>query len=64
MDYIRVTLKGIVGIEVPISRIEGKWKASQNRTSADRRGVVDGLENLDTPESLAMKALVAKVAPK
>ena len=63
-DYIRTVLKGIVGIEVPIRRIEGKWKTSQNRTSADRRGVVAGLEKLDTRESLAMKELVEKVDRK
>ena len=63
-DYIRAVLKGIVGIELPIRRIEGKWKTSQNRTSADRRGVVAGLEKLGTPESLAMKKLVEKTEPK
>ena len=63
-DYIRAVLKGIVGIEVPIRRIEGKWKTSQNRTPADRRGVVAGLEKLNTRESLAMKELVEKMDEK
>jgi transcriptional regulator len=63
-DYIGAVMKGIVGVEVPIRRMEGKWKTSQNRTSADRRGVVRGLEELDTPESQAMKELVEKVDPK
>jgi transcriptional regulator len=35
-------VKGIIGIEIPITRIEGKWKMSQNRPEADRRGVVAG----------------------
>jgi transcriptional regulator len=60
-DYIRTQLKGIVGLELPIRRLEGKWKVSQNRTEADRAGVIEGLSKLDTPESLAMKALVEKV---
>jgi transcriptional regulator len=41
--YIEAQLKGIVGLEIEIARIEGKWKVSQNRPAADRRGVVEGL---------------------
>ena len=36
-------LKGIVGFSLPITRLEGKWKMSQNRPAQDRAGVVDGL---------------------
>lgn len=43
-DYIAGQLKGIVGIEMPISRIEGKWKVSQNRKDQDRTGVSRGLK--------------------
>jgi len=60
-DFIRTQLKGIVGLELPIQKLEGKWKVSQNRTERDRNGVVDGLAKLNTPESLAMKALVEEV---
>jgi transcriptional regulator len=42
-DYIAAQIRGIVGIEIPIGRIEGKWKVSQNRSAADRAGVVAGL---------------------
>ena len=42
-DYIDMMLRAIVGIEIEISRIEGKAKVSQNRTDADRAGVVSGL---------------------
>lgn len=41
-DFIVAQMKGIVGIEIPITRIEGKWKMSQNRPEADRVGVLDG----------------------
>ena len=46
--YIDGQLAGIVGLEVTITRVEGKAKLSQNRSDADRRGVVAGLhsENL------------------
>ncbi len=42
-DYIESQIKGIVGLEIGIAEIEGKWKVSQNRPVADRRGVVQGL---------------------
>jgi transcriptional regulator len=39
--------KAIVGIEIAVDRLEGKWKLSQNRSAADQRGVIAGLEQLD-----------------
>lgn len=57
-DFIKSQLKGIVGLELSIQRLEGKWKVSQNRTASDRKGVIEGLSKLDTPESRAMKTLV------
>ncbi len=51
-DYIDVMLRGIVGIEVQIARIEAKAKLSQNRDAADRAGVVEGLrESGDVTEA-------------
>jgi len=41
--FVATQLKGIVGIEIPIARIEGKWKVSQNRPAVDQAGVVAGL---------------------
>ena len=41
--FVAAQIKGIVGIEIPIDRIEGKWKVSQNRSAADQAGVVAGL---------------------
>lgn len=43
-NYIAAQLRGIVGIEMPISTIEGKWKVSQNRLEIDRKGVISGLQ--------------------
>jgi transcriptional regulator len=40
--FVTAQLRGIIGVEIPISRLEGKWKMSQNRPGADKRGVVDG----------------------
>lgn len=42
-EYIRGQLRGIVGIEIHVTRVEGKAKLSQNRSDADRRGVIEGL---------------------
>lgn len=42
-DFLASQIKGIVGIELAITRIEGKWKMSQNRPEADRVGVAAGL---------------------
>ncbi|WP_378942835.1 FMN-binding negative transcriptional regulator [Mesorhizobium sp. ANAO-SY3R2] len=42
--YIAAQMKGIVGLEIEITEIEGKWKVSQNRPVADRVGVAEGLE--------------------
>ena len=59
-DYIASQIRGIVGLEMNIERLEGKWKVSQNRSERDRAGVANGLGELDTTDSLAMKALVEK----
>ncbi len=42
-DFIAAQMRAIVGIEIAITRIEGKWKVSQNRNAADRQGVAAGL---------------------
>jgi transcriptional regulator len=58
-DYISNLLDAIVGFELPIRRLEGKWKVSQNRNDRDRQAVMEGLERLNTPAALTMKDLVA-----
>jgi len=44
-DYIATQMKSIIGIEIPIDRIEGKWKMSQNKDESDRTGVVNGMRS-------------------
>jgi transcriptional regulator len=41
-DFVAMQMRAIVGVEIPVSRIEGKWKMSQNRPEADRAGVIAG----------------------
>jgi transcriptional regulator len=57
-EFVAAQIKGIVGIEIPIRAIEGKWKVSQNRPAADRAGVVGGLRAEGDAASLAMAELV------
>jgi transcriptional regulator len=57
-DYVAGQLRGIVGIEIVIDAIDGKWKVSQNRADADRLGVADGLKAQGDDVSLAMAAIV------
>ena len=58
--FIAAQLGGITGIELPIDRIEGKWKASQNQPEQNRKGVALGLRGDDAAS--AMAALVEKGA--
>jgi transcriptional regulator len=51
-DFVQGMLRGIVGIALPITRLEGKIKMSQNRPAADQAGVIDGLR-LDGKPDLA-----------
>jgi transcriptional regulator len=44
-DYVAGQLRAIVGLEVAISRVEAKWKLSQNRPEGDRLGVVAALDD-------------------
>ena len=57
-SFIAGLLGGIVGVEIEIEQIHGKWKASQNRSAADRQGVEAGLRDEGGNEEMAQ--LVAR----
>jgi transcriptional regulator len=57
-SFIRAQLKGIVGLRLPITRIEGKRKMSQNRSAGDRAGVAAGLAASDRAFERAAAALI------
>ncbi len=57
-DYIDGLCRAIIGFEIRLSRIEGKWKLSQNRPLHDRLGVINGLRAQDDETSLKMAELV------
>lgn len=56
--FIRAQLRGIIGLRLPITRLEGKRKVSQNRTDEDRAGVVMGLAASDHPTDRAVAGLI------
>jgi transcriptional regulator len=60
-DFIRGQLKGIVGFALPITRLEGKWKMSQNRPAEDRAGVIEGLAREGGPAEQAVSRIVREV---
>ena len=60
-DFIASQMKAIVGLEIVITQIEGKWKMSQNRPLPDRAGVIAGLSDPDDPHAQpAMGEIVAQ----
>ena len=62
-EFIASQLKGIVGFRLAITRLEGKWKMSQNRPVADRLGVVEALKRDHDPAATAVAELVAATLP-
>jgi len=59
-DFIAGMLKAIVGFELPIARLEGKWKMSQNRPAADRAGTIAGLTAEGGEKDAAVADIVAR----
>ncbi len=57
-DYIQAQLRGIVGLRMPVTRLEGKRKMSQNRNAADRTGVVEGLSASERPSDSEVAPLI------
>jgi len=57
-DYIDKQLGAIIGLEIPITRLIGKWKVSQNRPAQDRDGVVEGLLQEGGHSAAAIASLV------
>ena len=57
--YLTGQLRAIVGVEVEISRVEAKWKLSQNRSDADQDGVVAGLAEQTAPGAGGVRAAMA-----
>lgn len=57
-DYIASMLRGVVGFALPIQRLEGQWKLSQNRNANDRAGVQQGLAACPHSRERELAALI------
>jgi transcriptional regulator len=57
-DYAAGMVRGIIGFAIPIARLEGKFKLSQNRSAVDRRLVVAALRDENDPGASAVAALM------
>lgn len=58
--YLDIMRKSIIGIEIEITELEGKYKMSQEMRAGDRKGVVAGFGKLGTETGTAMSAIVAE----
>jgi transcriptional regulator len=61
--YVASMLNGIVGIEIAVSRLDGKFKLSQNRPTADRPRIIAALERREDAESRAVAQLMREREP-
>ena len=61
-DFVKGQLRGLVGFEIQISDIEGKWKVSQNKNEADKTGVASGLLDENTTNASEISKFVIERA--
>ena len=59
-NFVDGLLGAIVGIEIPVHRLVGKWKVSQNRPDADREGVARAFDGEGGEDARAMAELVRR----
>ncbi|MEW5904843.1 MAG: FMN-binding negative transcriptional regulator [Pseudomonadota bacterium] len=62
-EYIQKMLEAVVGIEIKITKLLGKWKVSQNQPPQNQVGVIAGLDGLKAPEATAMADLMKQRQP-
>jgi transcriptional regulator len=59
-DYVAQQIERIIGIEIPLTSLVGKWKLGQNRTLRDRNAMLQGLLEEGRPDATALAAAVQK----
>ncbi len=62
-DYVQQMLRAIVGFEITLTSLVGKWKVSQNRSAADRAGTAQGLAAAHADEMAALVRLAKPQTP-
>jgi transcriptional regulator len=63
-DFVSNLLDAIIGVELTIGRLEGKWKLGQNRSERDRQGMIDGLLGEEDEASLALASSMKGISTK
>ncbi|HBH51507.1 MAG TPA: transcriptional regulator [Planctomycetaceae bacterium] len=61
-EYIAALLKSVVGVEILVNRLEGKWKVSQNQPEINRAGVIRALSKMPDSAAQEMARLVGEAA--
>ena len=56
--YLEVMKKAILGVEIDVTRLAGKWKMSQELANGDRKGVIEGFEQMKTDVGMEMARVV------
>lgn len=64
IEFTNKMISAIVGIEILITKLTGKWKVSQNQPALNQAGVVEGLKSLSTSEATKVAALVENASQK
>lgn len=59
-DFIKSQLRGIVGVRIPITRLDGKRKLSQNYSIEDQQGVIEGLSRSGNDQETAVARLISR----
>jgi transcriptional regulator len=62
-SYVESMLQGIVGLDIAVTRLEGKYKLSQNRPASDRPLIIAALEDRGDPDSQAVARLMREREP-
>ena len=62
-DFVAAQIRQIVGVEIEIADIRGKWKVSQNRKAEDRAGVIAGLSAEPDEGAAEMAGIVEQTGP-
>ncbi len=57
-DFTEKLIAAVIGVEIVISSLSGKWKVSQNQPPQNQAGVIDGLDKVQCPDSVSMASLV------
>jgi transcriptional regulator len=63
-DYLQQMLANIVGLEIEVTRLVGKWKVGQNKEARDRRGAADALAQRDDDASRAVADAMRRAPPE